>query len=185
MTFEIVSKRPDLTPYLDQDLNVIAWLWARTVKSPSPFFSHVDVPLVNSFILSTKEGKQTYIQPIINDDNYEFTVKFGSPVNKEEVSKGTKIGRGIFKCLMSGDPIDSKYIKEQAQRGNLGERLMDIVAEGNNGRVYVDPLIDHQVIAKETCPTWKPDFEFFQKALGFRVGSYGMINGVIFFQTVN
>ena len=75
---------------------------------------------------------------------------------------------------MSGDPIDSKYIKEQAQRGNLGERLMAIVAEGNNGRVYVDPLIDHQVIAKETCPTWKPDFEFFQKALGFRVGSYGM-----------
>ncbi len=174
ITSEIVSKRPDLSAYIGKDLNVIAWLWARTVKSPSPFYSHVDVPLVNSFNLSTKEGKETYIHPIINEDNYEFSVRFGSPTNKEELNKGTKIGRGIFKCLMSGTPIDPKYIKEQAKQENLGERLMAIVAEGDNGRVYIDPLIEHQTIAKEARPSWKPDFEFFQRALGFRVGNYGM-----------
>ena len=37
-----------------QKLTVIAWLWARTVKSPNPAFAHVDVPLASTFMLSTK-----------------------------------------------------------------------------------------------------------------------------------
>jgi putative DNA methylase len=32
------------------ELTVIAWLWARTVKSPNPAFSHVDVPLASTFM---------------------------------------------------------------------------------------------------------------------------------------
>src|SRR5262249_10347180 len=33
ITSEMVKERPDLKPYLGQRLTVIAWLWARTVKS--------------------------------------------------------------------------------------------------------------------------------------------------------
>jgi putative DNA methylase len=44
ITAEIVAERPDLKPYLDQDLTVIAWIWARTVKSPNPAFSQVEDP---------------------------------------------------------------------------------------------------------------------------------------------
>jgi putative DNA methylase len=36
-----------------QELTIIAWLWARTVKSPNPAFAHVDVPLASTFMLST------------------------------------------------------------------------------------------------------------------------------------
>ena len=32
------NPRPDLKPYEGQELTVIAWLWARTVKSPNPVF---------------------------------------------------------------------------------------------------------------------------------------------------
>ena len=32
---------PTLTPTCDRDLTVIAWLWARTVKSPNPAFADV------------------------------------------------------------------------------------------------------------------------------------------------
>jgi len=49
-----------------ESATVIAWFWARTVKSPNPAFSHVDVPLVSTFILSSKAGKEAYVQPIIN-----------------------------------------------------------------------------------------------------------------------
>ena len=58
ITDEIIAERPDLKPYAGEELTVIAWLWARTVKSPNPAFSHVDVPLVRSFILSTRKGKE-------------------------------------------------------------------------------------------------------------------------------
>ena len=51
---EMVRERPDLRQYMGRTLTVIAWLWARTVKSPNPAFATVDVPLVSSFVLSTK-----------------------------------------------------------------------------------------------------------------------------------
>ena len=57
ITEEMARERPDLTPYVGRDLTVIAWLWARTVKSPNPAFADVDVPLVSTFMLSTKVGK--------------------------------------------------------------------------------------------------------------------------------
>jgi putative DNA methylase len=44
ITRAMVKERPDLEQYQGEKLTVIAWLWARTVKSPNPAFSHVDVP---------------------------------------------------------------------------------------------------------------------------------------------
>ena len=44
---------------------MIAWLWARTVKSPNPAFAAVDVPLASTFMLSTKVGKEAYVEPVI------------------------------------------------------------------------------------------------------------------------
>src|SRR5207247_328066 len=74
VTAEMVTVRPDLKKYVGQKLTVIAWLWARTVKSPNPAFLKVDVPLAPTFMLSTKVGKETYIEPIIEDGGYRFTV---------------------------------------------------------------------------------------------------------------
>ena len=68
ITKEMAAERPDLEPLVGQELTVIAWLWARTVKSPNPAFSHVDVPLVSSFVLSAREGNQAYVDPIIEEE---------------------------------------------------------------------------------------------------------------------
>ncbi|MFM8327652.1 MAG: DUF1156 domain-containing protein, partial [Pirellulaceae bacterium] len=40
ITPEMVKERPDLAAYGGEKLTVIAWLWARTVKSPNPAFSN-------------------------------------------------------------------------------------------------------------------------------------------------
>ena len=56
----------------------------------------------------------------------------------------------------------------------MGSRLMAIVAEGDRERVYLAPTPEHEAAALGTQPEWKPDVEFFQQALGFRVGNYGM-----------
>jgi len=58
ITATMVAERPDLKPYLGRELTVIAWLWARTVKSPNPAFAQVAVPLASTFMLSTKAGKE-------------------------------------------------------------------------------------------------------------------------------
>lgn len=90
VTDEMAAERSDLRPLIGQPLTVIAWLWARTVKSPNPVYSNVEVPLVSTFVLSTKPGKEAFIEPVIEGDTYRFIVKIGSP--PEEAKAGTKSG---------------------------------------------------------------------------------------------
>ena len=77
ITKEMAKDSPDLVPLVGQKLTVIAWLWARTVKSPNPAYHHVDVPLVSSFYLSTKKGKEAWVEPVVEGDQYRFVVKVG------------------------------------------------------------------------------------------------------------
>ena len=65
ITAEMAQERPDLRPLVGRKLTVIAWLWARTVKSPNPAFNQVDVPLASTFMLSTKPGKEAYVEPVM------------------------------------------------------------------------------------------------------------------------
>uniref|UniRef100_E6QQ18 DUF1156 domain-containing protein n=1 Tax=mine drainage metagenome TaxID=410659 RepID=E6QQ18_9ZZZZ len=113
VTAEMATERTDLKPMISQQLTVIAWLWARTVKSPNPAFSHADVPLASTFVLSSKAGKEAYVEPVIDGDNYHFTVKMGMP--PESVHAGTTAGkRGGFYCLLSHSPMDSNTSENKA-----------------------------------------------------------------------
>ena len=155
VTAEMAQERPDLKPYMGRKLTVIAWLWARTVKSPNPAFAKVDVPLVSSFALSTKAGKEVYVEPVIENYGYHFTVKVGpSPASAKN---GTKMARGSFRCLFSDVPVRYEYIDCEANAGRMGERLMAIVAAGDRGRVYLPPTQLMESIAYSAQPTWRPD----------------------------
>ncbi len=158
ITAEMAKDRPDLTQYIGSKLTVNAWLWTRTVKSPNPAFSKVDVPLISTFMLYSKAGKEVYVEPVIDNDNYSFTVKMGKPKNVEAAKNGTKISRGAnFKCLMSDTPMASDYIKGEGKSGRMGIRLMAIVAEGRRGRIYLPPTPEMEAIAISAQSTWKPD----------------------------
>jgi putative DNA methylase len=173
ITADIAKTRRDLTPLVGKRLTVIAWLWARTVRSPNPAFADIDVPLVSTFLLASKPGKEAYVEPMVEAGKYIFTVKAGKPKHTEE--SGTKAAPGgNFRCLMSSTPIAVDYIRAEAKAGRMGARMMAIVAEGDRERVYLSPTADMEAIALEARPEWKPDVEFFQQALGFRVGNYGM-----------
>ena len=66
------------------------------------------------------------------------------------------------------------YVQAEGKAGRMSARLMAIVAEGGRGRVYLPPTEEMEGVARQATPEWKPDVEFFQQALGFRVGNYGM-----------
>jgi putative DNA methylase len=157
ITAEMVKERPDLKPLVGQKLTVIAWLWARAVKSPNPAFAQVDVPLASTFMLSTKADKEAYVEPVIENGGYRFTVKVGKPKDAAAAKNGTKLARGSFRCLFSGVPIPYEYIDDEANAGRMGARLMAIVAEGERGRIYLAPTPEHEVITRNAQPTWKPD----------------------------
>ena len=117
ITEEMVRERPDLERYKGRKLTVIAWLWARTVRSPNPAFADVEVPLAATFMLSTKKGKEAYVEPVIEGRGYRFVVKVGTPEDAEAAKAGTKLARGAnFRCLMSDTAITAGYIRSAEPR---------------------------------------------------------------------
>ena len=171
---EMVAERPDLKPYAGRALTVIAWLWARTVKSPNPAFAQVDVPLASTFMLSTKAGKEAYVQPVVEGGGYRFTVRVGPPKDAEGAKSGTKLARANFVCLMSGVPIAGDYIKAEGKAGRMGARLMAIVAEGTRGRVYLAPTSEHEAAALKAMPTWRPEGDIAARMTGGNCTPYGL-----------
>jgi putative DNA methylase len=175
ITKQMAKDREDLKPYAGQRLTVIAWLWARTVKSPNPAFAHVDVPLASTFMLSTKPGKEAYVEPVIEGGSYRFTVKVGKPKDAEGAKNGMSAGkRKAFLCLITGVPINYDYIRTEAKAGRMGARLMAIVAEGERGRVYLSPASEHEAIVLQAKPSWYPDTEMPKKHRNFQPPVYGM-----------
>jgi putative DNA methylase len=174
ITAEMAKERPDLKPLVGQKLTVIAWIWARTVRSPNPAFSHVDVPLASTFILSSKEGRKAYVQPNVLGEAYRFTVKLGTPTT--EAQRGTKAdGRGAnFRCLVSDTPIDGNYIKAEGKAGRMGARLLGVVAEGPTGRVYLSPTPETEEVASSVPSTWKPSGEVPARLTGGTCVPYGL-----------
>jgi len=174
ITEEMAANRSDLKPLVGQKFRVIAWLWARTVKNPNPAFSHVDVPLVSTYILCSKPGKEAYVHPVIEGSNYRFTVRNGAP--PEGASNGNKTaGRGAnFICLVSGSPIDAKYVKTQGQAGKIAAKLMAVVLEGPSGRLYVSPSSEIEEVANCASPGWKPEVEFAKNSRHMTPWAYGL-----------
>jgi putative DNA methylase len=175
MVDDPANTRPDLKKYVGQKLTVIAWLWARTVKSPNPAFADVEVPLASTFMLSTKAGKEAYVDPMIEGGGYRFTVKVGTPQDAAGAKLGTTAGkRAAFKCLMSGVPLTYDHIREEGKAGRMGAKLMAIVAEGERGRVYLAPTPDMEAIALTAQPEWRPEATLPVNPRDFKTPNYGL-----------
>lgn len=174
ITADMALERPDLQEYVGRKLTVIAWLWARTVKSPNPAFAHVDVPLASTFVLSSKAGKEAWVEPVVDGDSYRFAVRMGKP--PEAAKNGTKVSsKGAnFRCLVSGAAIAAPYVKEQGLAGKMGARLMAIVAEGTRGRVYLSPTSEQEELARQAKPSWKPTTALPDDPRNFWTVSYGL-----------
>ena len=179
VTEAMAVARDDLKPYAGKELTVIAWLWARTVASPNPMMHGVHVPLVNSFILSSKKGKEVIVVPNMERENgsYRFAIKAAdiAPNELERAKSGTKAGPGAgFTCLVSGAPVSGKHIKIEGMAGRMGSRLMAVVVEGKRKRVYLDPAEEMENAARAAEPQWRPDGSVPERLTGGTCYGYGL-----------
>ncbi len=130
---------------------VIAWIWARTVPSPDPAFSEVQVPIASSFLLNSKAGKEVWIEPILDKSEKTIRYRIRKAGAKDEIlaaKAGTKAGRGIFQCLLSGAAITADYVKKCGKSGKMSQTLIAIVTQGKRSRNYFAPSDLHTAAAK-------------------------------------
>lgn len=132
----------------------IGWFWARTVTSPNPA-NPVEVPLVRSWWLSKKKGKEAWVRASVRDGKvrYEVVRDANGPKGADD---GT-VNRGNAIAIGDGTPIENKYIRSEANEGRLGSQLIAIVAEGDRRRLYISPTEDQVNSACVARPTDVPN----------------------------
>ncbi|MGY4099562.1 DUF1156 domain-containing protein [Nocardia sp. R16R-3T] len=141
---------------------VIAWIWARTVTCPNPACG-IEMPLVRSWWLGKKKGKEAYVVPGVAADP---TQRSGRRVNFEirnspagaptKISDGT-MNRGNATCVACSSIADNQYIRSQATSAGLSQQLMAVVAEGVRQRHYLAPDSRHIESATIERPNDVPD----------------------------
>ena len=139
------------------EATVIAWVWARRVKCHNPI-CEARMPLVTTFWLSKRRGNKAWIEPVVDKVNktVQFEVKTGNGAPPEP----TKVGRGSrFRCLACHQDSPREYVKNESMAGRIDAQLMAIVAEGQNGQIYLSPSEEHEKIAQSAKPNWAPDVE--------------------------
>lgn len=154
------------------EATVIAWIWARTVKCPNPACG-CEMPLVSSFVLSKKKGKEAWVEPIIDGKNISYIAHSGNCPKAKETNK---LGKGAtFRCPVCGATTEKKYIHDAFINKTDSAALMAIVAEGKNGRIYISPTLEQTTIAKSAVPEWEPEAEMNTKCTDLVSGrGYGI-----------
>jgi len=170
---EKVGKYYPKIEYRKKQIPVVAWIWARTINSPDPRFSKKKVPLVKSFWLCKKKGKEVWIKPLIDKEKGTYT--FSIETEKGKPPEGT-ISKNGGKCILSDSPISYDYIRKEGKKGKLGQELIAIVGRHDKRLVYMSPSTIHKHIAGKILRNNDLTGELPKKALGFRVQLYGLKN---------
>ncbi|TAF05463.1 MAG: DUF1156 domain-containing protein, partial [Nostocales cyanobacterium] len=151
---------------------VIAWLWARNVKCPNPGCG-AKMPLVRSFQLSTKKGKEAWVESVIDRSQIPPLINFTVKTGKGEIPEGTVNRKGAV-CVCCQTPVGFDYIRSEGKAGRMNADLMAIVAEGKKERVYISPNDEHIKVAFSEQPEWKPEAPLPDNTRDIRPQIYGM-----------
>lgn len=141
---------PKITDDNGIERTVIAWIWARTVKSPNPA-NPIEVPLVRSWWLSKTKGKEAWVHAEVVNGEVRYEVR-NDGSGPQGDADGTVSRRGAV-SIADGTPIDLKYIRSEARDGRLGARLTAVVADGHPGRLYLTP----SSLDREAAGVARPD----------------------------
>lgn len=163
ITAEMATDRPDLLPYVCEELTVIAWLWARTIRCPNPACG-LQMPLARSFSILRKED----FTASVHQEDGRYVVK--------EDSDGTlpgTVNRKGATCAWCGTHCGFDYVKQQGKTHLMGKDLIGIIVEANRSRLAISPLVNHKAIAEEAIPVWMPDFEMPYNPFSVRPPLYG------------
>lgn len=151
---------------------VIAWIWARTVTCPNPRCG-IAMPLVRSWWLGKKKGKETYVVPRVEDGKVHFSIGHGLAGAPKDEDDGT-VDRSGARCIGCGAAVPFSYIRAEGRAGRMGAQLMATVAEGNRTRIYLEPTEEHERAAKVPLPDDVPEGELANNPRDFKTPNYGL-----------
>ncbi|MGM0698447.1 MAG: DUF1156 domain-containing protein [Actinomycetota bacterium] len=151
---------------------VIAWIWARTVTCPNPACG-IEMPLVRSWWLGKKKGKEVYVVPRVVNGKVEFSIEHDPSHAPTKETDGT-VGRQGATCIACRTSTPLEYVRSHSRKNGLGQQLMSVVAQGRRSRIYVEPSEAHVDAAQVGIPSSTPKGELFDWPGRINVVRYGL-----------
>lgn len=155
------------------EATVIAWLWVRTITCPNPACG-AQMPLTSTWWLSKKKGKATWVEPIIDTKSQPHLVRFVIKRTSQSQPQEGTVNRKGARCIVCNTSVPFAHLRSEGKAGHMGKRLLAIVAEGKQGRIYLAPNERHSMSAAEANPTWSPDTDLPDNPRDFKTPNYGM-----------
>ena len=162
---------PKVTAPGGTEHTVIAWKWARTVISPNPA-NPIETPLVNSWWLSKKKGKEAWVKATVVDGKVQYEVQHNA--NGPKGAEDGTIGRKGAHAVGDDTPMTLEYVRQQGRERKMGAHLIAIVAEGVRGRIYISPNDVHVKAADVERPEDLPMGDIFNNPRNFNTLNYGL-----------
>ena len=135
------------------ELNVSAWIWARTVKCPNPSCG-CNIPLSSSYDLAKKKGSEAWVEPVADDGKISFRIH--REPNTSEKGKPKVAQTAVFKCPVCGEITPDAYVKECGLYHQINSQMIAIVADDGRKRLYLEPTSDQEAAAHVSIPDIVP-----------------------------
>ncbi len=148
----------------------ISYYWARIGYCSNPSCK-AEVPLLRGFYIANTRTKQVYLNPIIRNRKIDFEIKKGT--YDEKKLKGWN-NRGNLECPHCGSLTDAKLIKQQNIDFGLGERILAVIIEGENGKEYRLPTDEELNILKRIHINERPKETMQRNSAGGDTYSWGI-----------
>ena len=139
MEREAVKQLAQYYPSNANSTTPIAYLWAKTVRCEGPACGAV-IPMVRSPWLSKASGAPVRLSITPNKSTQPPTITVGLRTDQGSAASrlGGTVRRGSVTCPCCGFTIPRRRIETIAKAGDLGEKLLVVIATraGHTGRVY-------------------------------------------------
>ena len=152
---------------------IVAWIWARTATCPNPGCG-LEMPLVRTFWLGKKRGKEAFLVPKVADGGVRFLIggKGDTPPGKQ--TDGTMTRAGAI-CLKCGTAAPFAYLREQGRRGLLGVQLLSTVVLGDRRRIYLPAQAEQEECAAVAAVDGLAELELADNVWDIKVKNYGLV----------
>jgi len=137
-----------------EEASVIAWIWARTVTCPNPACG-IEMPLVRSWWLGKKKGKESYVVPKVIGGRVEYGIGH-EPKSAPYGSADGTVARTAATCISCGGSAPLSYVRAEGRASRLGMRIIAVVAEGDRQRHYLAPSALDEGLAEVGRPDSAP-----------------------------
>lgn len=145
---------PQVTnPETGADLEVSAWIWARTIKCPNPSCG-CEIPLSSSYDLAKKKGSEAWVEPYVDDGAVRFRIH--REPNTSGKGKPKVAQTAVFKCPVCGEITPDAYVKECGVNHQIHSQLIAIAADEGKKRQYLSASPEQETIANVPQPVKVP-----------------------------